>query len=708
MRIMRKIFALAIIFLSTLLFNSTNAQILNWYQTNGPQGIEKTRGFAGDSAGNIYLLTDRILYKSSDSAKSWQQLKIFDRTLSSITIDKNNGIVLNTNSGTAYISSDEGVTWDIDTQYEDIKRDSGNGLYKVQNSRILRSSDSGVSWTDITPSVSAIATVNSLNIYNDDFILCSASYDDPWGSTAGGIYLSKDYGKTWEKFYEGSSCEILNISSTNQIYTRINRSVYSAGDLSGSWKKLFDFLYYAEVMTNDRGVYIFLADTNSRLLHSSDNITWNTIIQFNSVVELKFFVSGENIIIGYYDRNGIYKSADSGTTWTVNKDDFFSLTANSLIRKDDKIYCATSYGMYETEDFGNNWKLSGLENVELHYSSISSEGELYVGAWNVAGGIYKLSGENTFLKMSNGLPADWRDNILAIKAVGPSNVIASGWWNTENNFYLSTDKGNSWTTLSNSGGFNQIIVDSHGRIYCPNREYIIYSDDQGVTWDKTSFNVWRATSMAINSKDEIFAGTFVGIYKSTDRGSTWNQVYTPQGISLIDYMFIDSKDNIYFIEDNRGRGQLYHYVYDNGPSWKKLNSQFYNLGVSSIEEDSQGHLLIGTINGGVFRSLEQIATPVIEKEEIPAAFKLYQNYPNPFNPSTVITYQLSLPGRVSLKVYDLLGREEAVLVNEFQQPGTYRYQFQPGRPDSKLSSGVYFYRIETGNFAETKKLILLK
>lgn len=101
------------------------------------------------------------------------------------------------------------------------------------------------------------------------------------------------------------------------------------------------------------------------------------------------------------------------------------------------------------------------------------------------------------------------------------------------------------------------------------------------------------------------------------------------------------------------------------------------------------------------------ATPV---KEIPSQFYLEQNYPNPFNPSTVIGYQLSIRSDVSLKVYDMLGREVATLVNEVQQPGIYKYTFS-GRQNTgsrQLSSGVYFYRLQTNNYTSTKKMVLIK
>jgi hypothetical protein len=96
----------------------------------------------------------------------------------------------------------------------------------------------------------------------------------------------------------------------------------------------------------------------------------------------------------------------------------------------------------------------------------------------------------------------------------------------------------------------------------------------------------------------------------------------------------------------------------------------------------------------------------VDNEILPASFQLLQNYPNPFNPSTAISYQLSAFSHVSLKVYDVLGREVATLVREFQQAGYYNSQFSIR--NSQLPSGVYFYRLTAGNYSETKRMLVLK
>lgn len=100
-----------------------------------------------------------------------------------------------------------------------------------------------------------------------------------------------------------------------------------------------------------------------------------------------------------------------------------------------------------------------------------------------------------------------------------------------------------------------------------------------------------------------------------------------------------------------------------------------------------------------------VETPVsVEEETIVDQFKLGQNYPNPFNPSTRISYSVPNASLINLKVYDILGNEVVVLVNEEKQAGSYEIDFNA----AELTGGVYLYQLTTNSFVDTKKMILIK
>ena len=112
--------------------------------------------------------------------------------------------------------------------------------------------------------------------------------------------------------------------------------------------------------------------------------------------------------------------------------------------------------------------------------------------------------------------------------------------------------------------------------------------------------------------------------------------------------------------------------------------------------------------GVIYLADNMLVTPfnvtAVSEGELPEMFTLSQNYPNPFNPSTTISYRLPTQSNVTLKVFDVLGREVATLVNSVEQPGYKSAKFNA----NNLVSGVYYYRLQAGNFVETKKLVLLR
>ena len=117
-----------------------------------------------------------------------------------------------------------------------------------------------------------------------------------------------------------------------------------------------------------------------------------------------------------------------------------------------------------------------------------------------------------------------------------------------------------------------------------------------------------------------------------------------------------------------------------------------NVGTPSVT-------VLGSISPGRITSVDDPIHPAIPNE-----YTLAQNYPNPFNPTTTIQFALPTGSQVVLKIYNLLGREVATLVNEELQSGKYKVDFEA----NDLPSGVYFYQIRAGGFSKTKKLTLLK
>jgi hypothetical protein len=226
---------------------------------------------------------------------------------------------------------------------------------------------------------------------------------------------------------------------------------------------------------------------------------------------------------------------------------------------------------------------------------------------------------------------------------------------------------------------------------------IFLSSNNGISWtavDSGLTNLY-VQSLAVSGAN-LFAGTVGGgVFLSTNNGTSWTSV------GLTDsYVFSLAVSGANLFAGTYGGGVFLST--NNGSSWIAVgftDSYIYSLAVSGI------NLFAGT-NGGVWlRPLSEMTTSVETlSPDLPGSFLLRQNYPNPFNPSTTINFKIPVSVYVSLKVFDMLGREVATLVSEKMVSGKYARRWNA----ENIPSGVYFYRLQAGSYVETKKLILLK
>lgn len=178
-----------------------------------------------------------------------------------------------------------------------------------------------------------------------------------------------------------------------------------------------------------------------------------------------------------------------------------------------------------------------------------------------------------------------------------------------------------------------------------------------------------------------------------DEVSMWNKALSSNQISIV---MNDTLSPEYYRTVDSGLVAYYRFDrYEDLSVGSVGSDDIRDYSVWGNHGDSEGNPQL--VHSGIFVSVEEniIATSV---------FELEQNYPNPFNPLTILNYQLPIENYVSLKVYDVLGREVVTLVNEIKQPGNYNVIWDA----SKMNSGVYYYRLSAGNSTEVKKMLLLK
>ncbi len=153
---------------------------------------------------------------------------------------------------------------------------------------------------------------------------------------------------------------------------------------------------------------------------------------------------------------------------------------------------------------------------------------------------------------------------------------------------------------------------------------------------------------------------------------------------------------------------------NNKVTWSSFNMGFADVTSSNLKIKSvAGQVFVGTVKHENTQVISGFLADTLfggtlvsvgDGKELPKTFSLEQNYPNPFNPSTKIKFAIPRESHVTLKVYDILGQEVTTLVNEVVQPGYHEILYV----GSRLTSGVYFYRLVSDDYASIKKFILLK
>ncbi|MBM4175819.1 MAG: T9SS type A sorting domain-containing protein [Ignavibacteria bacterium] len=348
-----------------------------------------------------------------------------------------------------------------------------------------------------------------------------------------------------------------------------------------------------------------------------------------------------------------------------------------------------------------------------------------------------------------------------------------GWAASMSNLYFTSDTCRSWSksTIDNSTPFFTVhfLNDSAGFVGSYNK--ILRTSDNGNSWTNayidSPYNV-SITNFSFLNDVEGIATSGSTLFKTTDGGYIWlklpidlhssySSFYRSSYLSS-DFLLL-SGYHIYIVAEGfllkstnggtswspYGNGQYFKFgitdqhfasqlrglVTSNGLIYSTLNSgntwdtinvsvyRFHFLDENSAWGISETKTLKTTDSWKTFKVIDSISTKVEESNYRLNSFQLFQNYPNPFgeaihsgNPHTIISFRLSAISRISLKVFDILGREIVTLVDEELDGGVHNYPFSifnlaRQQTGFQLASGVYFYQLKSGDFVTTKKMVLL-
>jgi hypothetical protein len=403
--------------------------------------------------------------------------------------------------------------------------------------------------------------------------------------------------------------------------------------------------------------------------------------------------------------------------WTQNfgqQSNFLSPTNDDIlsIASKNNLVIASSYqhGLFISTNSGDNLFQTNPAISFQPYESVSVSGSGYLFALGFDGYLYRTTDTgNTWFPCSN-LTFYNGPEILTEYNTGFIYISSNL------GIYRSTDEGESWSqknsglVVGGSSPFTRIAQSSNGILVASTPSGVFKSTDNSDTWIRVSF--MGASVIAVNSLGYIFADKYSEdpyfysdtLYRSTDNGMSWLKLN--QQVSTL--IFINPTDDA-IVTTLYNYTQNYSLSTDYGTSWDTI---FSEKSPQCMSYNGSNNYFMGTSGAGVFKSNSLygpwqfcVLTAIESQSEILLnSYYLFQNYPNPFNPTTIISFIIPQSQNVELKLYDVLGNEVAILIDEYQQVGEHKIEFN----GTNLASGIYFYQLKLADFQQTKKLLLLK
>lgn len=421
----------------------------------------------------------------------------------------------------------------------------------------------------------------------------------------------------------------------------------------------------------------------SQLLKTTNGGTTWTSVDNNSLTfaHAIHFINAQSGFIG--GNGGFVRTTDGGATWN------FVVQASAVYQFD---FANENTGWFvgdlgtiqKTTDGGNTWtpQVSGT-SAPLH--------DVFVVNDQVA---WAVGNNATARKTTNG-GTTWTTVTLPISAAlwawGVSFVDENTGWITGDAGWVmkTTNGGTSWVrqpvpSIVQTGALYQIKAAS------PN---VIYSAGDAGRVIKTE-NGGDAPAMSVSAVNLGFGNVMVGndstrVLRVINTGT---MALTVDSLNFSNPVFSANLSAPFTINAGDTTSVNITFAPTDSIQYNATLRVVGNDPFTPVRTVNLSGLGMGTV------SISQVGT------EIPSAFSLSQNYPNPFNPSTSINFAIPVQGMVSLKVYDLLGKEVATLVNGVKTPGMYVADFDA----SKLTSGIYFYKLEANGFVDVKRMVLLK
>ena len=649
--------------------------------------VDFTDALTGWAVGGNY--SSGLLIKTEDGGETWQRVQTFNGTTEKLFFaDADHGCIIGDDwDPIVFYTHNGGENWNrVDLAYDGDLNDVwfsnadkgwiGGGSWSA--GYLLQSTDGGMTWDMKVDGLDN--EVNTIFFLNDNL-----------GWFAGGdgmVYKTTDGGDEWKQVASGDIYDYQDICFADENHGWAASDygfLYFTTDGGSTWNRIEEDgdLDFNGVTFSDPDNGWVVGD-GGRILHTiNGGDTWDVMAGGQSSwLKTAWFFDDNTGLIGGTETGTIRKTTDGGQSWeTVYDTEWW--TSNELYFLNNHIgYCAGAQfavaDILRTTDGGDSWNPVGLTDLG-NLSSVYFFDE-YLG-WAVGhdGMIIRTvnGGNNWTTVMSGNSNLEWTAVWFRDNDVGFAAGIDYG-----NNFsgilYRSEDSGQSFEPFQNTGDFNDI------------------SDLFGLN----STHCWMAGA------DGLLKAT-------TDGGDTWNDLSDNT---------LGSIEGVHFIDENLGYlvnfdGEIFHST-DGGTSWIKqvsncgvplLDISFPPVeeGVSEPGDVTTGYavgwrdIVLKTTTGGIDTGVEIGDLPGRSKPESPI---LIQNYPNPFNAATTIGFYTTENGPVIICVFNILGQQTGVLLNEIREAGYHEIVWNAG----DLPGGIYLVQLKTRNLTAVQKMILQK
>ena len=611
----------------------------------------------------------------------FRYVQIYDPIIRSLAINSSGDVFAGTAGGGVFLSTDNGTEWvEINNGFSgsyvySLVVNSSGDVFAGTEVGVFLSTDNGTEWVQIN---------NGLTDVTDVWSLAINSSDDVYAGTDRGVFLFTENEDGWTQInstLDFTNTQSLAINSSGDIFAGTTGAVFLSTDNGDSWTYLWEGLTNENVYslainssgdvfagTAGGGVFL-LTDINSAWVEINNGFTGSY------VYSLAINSSGE-VFAG--TEEGIFFSSDNGSSWSKRSSGSDFTNTNSIaINSSDNVFAGTAgEGIFLSTNNGVIW-------TEINSGLTNAEGSLRTGIltqdWRVENGWYDIRLQTYYYDSNNNLIS----RISGLKTPTNRHILR----------YDNNNLTEELWQIPVSGSWQNQVIWTYS-----------YDDDQNnletilcQNWDSQSSS-W----INVRKTDFVYENNLITETVQVGSGSDWEN-------SSKSTQKFDTNNNLTEIlvelwqDGSWVNSMRYAYNYDEAPLYR-----IYKVNANLIEEVKQQW------DGSDWINVEQqtyayIPTSLEETKERPVMYTLFQNYPNPFNPSTTIKYAIPnvethSHASVQIKIYDVLGREIATLVNQQQKAGYYEVQFDA----SNLTSGVYFYQIRAGEFVKAKKMLLLR